>query len=106
LLPKKVGLNHPHPEPSSYYGGLYGEDCSPELSELSSPESEIELMHEEDMVEELDGGGMDQDINSDSEPEDGEIEFLNISPSAAALVRLLTLFLLKLQGVFHLSILL
>jgi hypothetical protein len=60
-------------------------------------------MHEEDMVEELDGGGMDQDVNSDSEPEDGEIELLSISPSAAALVRLLTFFLLKLQGVFHLS---
>lgn len=81
---------------------MCGEDCSPELSELSSPESEIDLMHEDDIVEELNDGGMDKDVNSDSEPEEGEIEFVNTSPSAAALVQWLTLFLLKLQGVFHL----
>ena len=54
-------------------------------------------------MEEWGNDSVNNDISDDSEPEDGEIAFVNISPTATALVQWLTLFLLTLQGAFHLS---
>ena len=59
-------------------------------------------MNSDESVEEWENDSVSNDITDDSEPEDGEIAFVNTSPTATALVRWLTLFLLTLQGAFHL----
>ena len=54
-----------------------------------------------DSMEQWDDDDVTRDID-DSEPEEEEIAFVTASPTAKILVRWISLFLLTLQGVFHL----
>ena len=87
--------------PSSSHDDFLGDFYSTESPELSSPDSDIDLMNSDEGVEEWENDSVSNDISDDSEPEDGEISFVNISHSDS--IGAMVDSLLTLQGAFHLS---